>query len=77
MMFKPKHKKFPVDAAIFDLDGTIIDSIGIYYKIVEAVLEKLGLPQVSKADLRNATENGQFDWSVIFPEEIKEDDELI
>ena len=75
MMFKPKHKKFPVDAAIFDLDGTIIDSIGIYYKIVEAVLEKLGLPQVSKADLRNATENGQFDWSVIFPEEIKENEE--
>jgi len=77
MIFKP-NRKFLVDAVIFDLDGTIIDSIGIYYKIVEAVLEKLGLPQVSKADLRNATENGQFDWSVIFPEEIKEDkDELI
>lgn len=75
MMFKPKQKRFPVDAVIFDLDGTIIDTIGIYYKIVEAVLERLGLPQVSTADLRNATENGGFDWSMIFPGEIKENKE--
>ncbi|MBW2607578.1 MAG: HAD family hydrolase [Deltaproteobacteria bacterium] len=77
-MFKQQQKKLLVDAVIFDLDGTIIDSIGIYYKIVEAVLERLGFPQVSTADLRNATGNGQFDWSLIFPEKIKENkDEVI
>ncbi|MBW2564174.1 MAG: HAD family hydrolase [Deltaproteobacteria bacterium] len=75
MIFKPKQIKLPVDAVIFDLDGTIIDSIGIYYKIVAAVLERLGLPQVSTTDLRNATENGGFDWSLIFPEQIKDNKE--
>ncbi|MCP4368782.1 MAG: HAD family hydrolase [Deltaproteobacteria bacterium] len=72
MIFQPKQQKILADAVIFDLDGTIIDSIGIYYKIVEVVLERLGLPQVSTADLRKATEDGGFDWSLIFPEEIKE-----
>ena len=70
MMLKPKQKIL-VDAAIFDLDGTIIDSIGIYYQIVAAVLERLGLPQASTTDLKNATKNGGFDWSMTFPEEIK------
>ena len=65
-MFKP-NRKILVDAVIFDLDGTIIDSIGIYYKIVEAVLERLGLPQVSTSDVRNATKDGGFEWSMTFP----------
>ena len=77
MMFKPKQEKILVDAVIFDLDGTIIDSIGIYYKIVEAVLERLGLPQVSTTDLRDATENGIFDWKMVFPGEIKENKEEV
>jgi len=77
MMFKPKREKIFVDAVIFDLDGTIIDSVGIYFKIVDAVLERLGLPQVSTADLRDATENGEFDWKMIFPEEIKENKEEV
>jgi len=76
MMIKP-NRKFLVDAVIFDLDGTIIDSIGIYYKIVETVLERLGLPQVSTTALRNATENGEFDWSMIFPEKIRENKEEV
>ena len=76
-MFKP-NRKILVDAVIFDLDGTIIDSIGIYYKIIEAVLERLGLPQVSMSDVRNATKDGGFEWSMTFPEGIKENrEELI
>ena len=76
-MFKP-NRKILADAIIFDLDGTIIDTIGIYFKIVAAVLERLGLPQVSTAALKNATENGGFDWGMILPEEINENkDEII
>ena len=71
-MIKPKQEKILVDAVILDLDGTIIDSIGIYFKIVNAVLERLGLPQVSTSDLMDATENGEFDWNMILPGEIKE-----
>jgi len=34
----PKQKKLRVKAIIFDLDGTLIDSIGIYFMIVENAL---------------------------------------
>jgi len=76
IIFKP-NRKILVDAVILDLDGTIIDSIGIYFKIVNAVLERLGLPQVSTADLMDATENGEFDWNMILPGEIKENKEEV
>lgn len=76
IIFKP-NRKILVDAVILDLDGTIIDSIGIYFKIVNAVLERLGLPRVSTADLMDATENGEFDWNMILPEEIKENKEEV
>ncbi len=65
-----KPEKLIVDAAIFDLDGTIIDSVGIYHRIVDATLDRLGLPPVSMARLRDAAENEDFDWQKVFPEEI-------
>ena len=65
-----KAEKMIVDAAIFDLDGTLIDSIGIYHHIVDATLDRLGLPPVSMARLREAVENGEFDWQKVFPAKI-------
>ena len=43
-----KQKKLKVKGIIFDLDGTLIDSIEIYFTIVEKVLERLHLPPVSR-----------------------------
>jgi len=40
--------RFFVSAVMFDLDGTLIDSINVYYKVVETVFEKLDLPPVSR-----------------------------
>jgi beta-phosphoglucomutase-like phosphatase (HAD superfamily) len=34
-----KQKKLKVAAVIFDLDGTLIDSIDIYFTIVEKALK--------------------------------------
>lgn len=55
-------------AVLFDLDGTLIDSVGIYYRMVEIVLNRLGLPLASREDISAAAEKDPFDWLRIFPE---------
>ena len=61
-MFQPEKGKIDVQAVLFDLDGTLIDSIGVYYTIVSATLEELGMPNVTMEAVNDATENGGFDW---------------
>ena len=70
--------KINVDAALFDLDGTILDSIGIYYQIIEIVFKRLDIPMPSREKIREAAKNGDFDWGRLFPENRpKEKDRLI
>jgi HAD superfamily hydrolase (TIGR01509 family) len=66
----PKQKKLKVKAIIFDLDGTLIDSIDIYFTIVEKALERLNLPPVSRAGILAAAESESFNWDLILPEEL-------
>jgi HAD superfamily hydrolase (TIGR01509 family) len=67
-----------VDAVIFDMDGTLIDSIDIYFEIVEIALKKLELPPVSRTKILDAAETGDFNWDLILPDEIKDKkDEII
>jgi HAD superfamily hydrolase (TIGR01509 family) len=56
-----------VEAILFDLDGTIIDSVEIYYKIVWVVLDKLHLPRVSTKQIQKANRDGTFLWEKLFP----------
>ena len=35
--------------AIFDLDGTLIDSVPVYFKLMETILETIGLPPAPKS----------------------------
>ena len=37
-------KKMNVDGVIFELEGTILDSIGIYYQIIQTVFQHFGMP---------------------------------
>jgi HAD superfamily hydrolase (TIGR01509 family) len=64
------QEKIKVDAVIFDLDGTLIDSIDIYFGIVENALEQLGLPQVSRSKIVAAAESENFNWELILPEDV-------
>jgi len=64
-----KRKKLKVGAVIFDLDGTLIDSIDIYFTIVEKALERLNLPPVSRNKILAAAESEDFNWELILPQE--------
>lgn len=74
-MKQMKSDKFMIEAAMFDLDGTLIDSVGIYHRIVDATLERLGLPAVSMFQMRDAAGNGEFDWQKVFPDKIRPENE--
>jgi len=65
------NKKFEVNAVLFDLDGTLIDSAPIYYQIIDIVFEKLAVPPVSRETLQEAMDDGDFDWDFVLPENMK------
>jgi len=63
------RNRIRVEAVMFDLDGTLIDSIEVYYRIVEVVLERLGVPPVSRRTILEAASDGDFDWKQVLPSE--------
>ena len=64
--------KLNVDAVLFDLDGTLLDSIWIYYDIVDIVFEKLELPPVPKERFVEAAKDGDFEWDYVLPADMKD-----
>ena len=64
------NNRFSVSAVMFDLDGTLIDSINVYYKVVETVFETLNLPPVSRKQIYAAVDDGRFRWDRILPADI-------
>lgn len=57
----------PIQAVLFDLDGTLIDSTRIYFQMVAIVLERLGFPEVTRDDILAAAEKDPFDWLRLIP----------
>ncbi|MBW2609434.1 MAG: HAD family hydrolase [Deltaproteobacteria bacterium] len=66
------NDKLILDAVIFDLDGTLIDTIEIYFRIIDTVLDRLKLPPVAKRDLAEAVKDGDFDWDCVLPDDLKD-----
>jgi len=66
-LFADRPGKAHLDAVIFDLDGTLLDSVGVYYKIVNTALSRLGFPPVSTDVMREATKDGEFEWEMVLP----------
>lgn len=69
-LFADRPGRVPLDAVIFDLDGTLLDSVRIYYRIICTVLNKLGFPDVTMDVMREATEDTEFDWQMVLPESV-------
>ena len=73
-----QKKKLKVAAVIFDLDGTLIDSIDIYFSIVEKALERLNLPGVPRSRILAAAESEDFKWELVLPPDaLKRKEEII
>ncbi len=66
-----ENRKLDVDAVMFDLDGTLIDSVPIYYQIIAVVFAELGVPAVSRETLMEAMDEGDFDWDHVLPGHMK------
>ena len=58
-----------VDAAIFDLDGTLIDSADTYFTVIEEILKRLDLPPVPRKVLLEKMREGVESWGDLFPSE--------
>jgi phosphoglycolate phosphatase len=65
------NQKLKVEAVLFDLDGTLIDSAPIYYQIIDIIFERLGVPPVSRETLHEAMDDGNFDWDYVLPTPMK------
>ncbi len=66
----------PIKAVLFDLDGTLIDSVPIYLNIVATVLQTLGMPPVSRSQVVTGLKDSLFDWQAVFPEDQKQNQTL-
>jgi HAD superfamily hydrolase (TIGR01509 family) len=66
-----ENHKLTVDAVMFDLDGTLIDSVPIYYQIIDIVFTELGVPSVSRKVLQDAMDDGDFNWDCVLPDDMK------
>jgi phosphoglycolate phosphatase len=66
-----ENHQIAVDAVIFDLDGTLIDSTPIYYELIDVTFARLGIPPVSKIVLLEAMKDGEFEWDLVLPDGMK------
>ncbi|MBU2497681.1 MAG: HAD family hydrolase [Proteobacteria bacterium] len=62
--------RLTVHAVIFDLDGTLVDSMEAYYQIMGVVFERLHLPPLSRKEIWGAVKEEGFDWASVLPEEV-------
>lgn len=73
----PENGRFPVEAVIFDLDGTLVNTTEIYFGVIDAVLERLGLPPVAREVILEAAKEGEFEWEKMLPEERRQDKDAL
>jgi HAD superfamily hydrolase (TIGR01509 family) len=65
-----------VEAVLFDLDGTLIDSIDVYWRVFKEVLKRLGLPLGEKEKIIDTMLKGRNPWVDLFPE-ISNDKDIL
>jgi HAD superfamily hydrolase (TIGR01662 family) len=68
---RPETPRVPVNAVIFDLDGTLLDTKEIFYDIINIVFNKLNFPGVGREALAEAAAEGEFNWDMVIPGGLK------
>ena len=59
-----------IDAVVFDLDGTLIDTLDIYCRMLNRALEQLGFEPVAREVIVEAAKEGEFEWDRVLPGEL-------
>jgi HAD superfamily hydrolase (TIGR01509 family) len=66
-----------VEAVLFDLDGTLIDSVPAYTKMLEIIVSRLNLNPATKEVVAELMKGGLAAWEVLIPEEMKDRKEAL
>jgi HAD superfamily hydrolase (TIGR01509 family) len=56
-----------LDAVAFDLDGTLINSLDAYTRILKTAFKQIGLKENARQMVLSAMREGGFDWNSLFP----------
>jgi beta-phosphoglucomutase-like phosphatase (HAD superfamily) len=59
-----------VKSVMFDLDGTLIDSVPVYYRLMESILDAVGLPPVPKPVVAEFMVRGRDALELMIPAEM-------
>ncbi len=65
-----------IEGIVFDVDGTLTDSIGAYYEVFREVAARFGI-EISKEDVLEPMATGSLIWDRIMPEDFPGRDEKI
>jgi HAD superfamily hydrolase (TIGR01549 family) len=65
-----KDRISTIKSAMFDLDGTLIDSVPVYYRLMEAILKAVDLPPVSRAVVAEFMTRGRDALGLMIPDEM-------
>jgi HAD superfamily hydrolase (TIGR01509 family) len=67
----------PPSAVIFDLDGTLVDSLELYYRDLREILLRVGLPPVPKEEVLEVMRAGSSPWDVFIPKDMPNRKEFV
>ena len=70
-----KEKKWTVQAVMFDLDGTLIDSIPSYFRVMAWMMETLGLPPAPRSRIADFMIQGLPAFENMIPQEMHDQKE--
>jgi beta-phosphoglucomutase-like phosphatase (HAD superfamily) len=62
---------------MFDLDGTLIDSVPVYYRLMESILQAVGLPPVPKSAVAEFMIRGRDALELMIPKEMADQKEAL
>ncbi|MBW2642791.1 MAG: HAD family hydrolase [Deltaproteobacteria bacterium] len=51
-----------LEAVLFDMDGTLIDSVEVFYRILNETCTRIGLPQIRKKIIIDSMRRGKSPW---------------
>jgi phosphoglycolate phosphatase-like HAD superfamily hydrolase len=71
------ERRFVPKAIFFDLDGTIVDSVRLFYELGKEVFKKIGLPEPNQEKFREIMNCGRNPWDVLFNEDIDDRQKII